>query len=230
MHKLLFFLFFMLALGHAQAQNCESSYASLQEGTTLEYTNFNKKGELESVFQHACKNVEQENDTLIAWFDVNGKNDKGEETFKGLFSIKCLRGVVFADMRSLVPASASAPPNMDAQVEVDGGGLEFPSDMKPGQELPDGEMEIRFGSEGMQLLKMHFVITNRKVEAAEKITTKAGEFDCLRISYDLEFKLVFARKLRTMQWYAPNVGLIKSESYDKKGKLEGSMELTMLKR
>ena len=75
-----------------------------------------------------------------------------------------------------------------------------------------------------------FSITNRKVEAIETITTAAGTFDCVKISYDVESKMMFTIKAKGAEWYALETGLVKSESYDAKGKLTGSQELVKLKR
>ena len=68
-------------------------------------------------------------------------------------------------------------------------------------------------------------LTNRKVVAQESVTVPAGTFDCLKITYDLESKAMIKITGSATQWMAVGPGLVKSESYDKKGNLISSQLL-----
>jgi len=80
----------------------------------------------------------------------------------------------------------------------------------------------------MTMMNMTISITNRKVEAVENVTTPAGTFECYKISYDIATKMMINVKMKGTEWYAKNVGLVKSESYNNDGKLMGSNLLTGL--
>ena len=55
----------------------------------------------------------------------------------------------------------------------------------------------------------------------EKVSTTAGKFDCIKISYLKRTKIVLKTEtVRVTEWYAKGVGLVKSEAYDTKGKLD----------
>ncbi len=71
----------------------------------------------------------------------------------------------------------------------------------------------------------------REVEAIEEITTPAGTFTAYKIKGYLEGKFAFMRvAFRTREWYVPDVGIVKSETYDKKDKLVSSTELQKIEK
>jgi hypothetical protein len=116
--------------------------------------------------------------------------------------------------------------DMDIKIESDN--LEMPSSIKVGDRLNDGSLMITVSSSGMKLMTMTTDISNRKVEAEEKVTTDAGTFDCYKISYDLTTKMMMTMNLSAIEWYAKDVGMVKSESYSK-GNLSGTTVLTAIK-
>jgi hypothetical protein len=116
------------------------------------------------------------------------------------------------------------------EVSVEGGSLEMPSGMKAGDMLKDGDLKMSFSSGGMNVMNMAVSVTNRKVEAVENLTTPAGTFECYKISYDIATKMMGINvKMKGIEWYAKGVGMVKSETYNKDAKLQGSMVLNALK-
>jgi hypothetical protein len=86
-------------------------------------------------------------------------------------------------------------------------------------------------------MKSHvtFNQTNRKVNSTEKITTPAGSWDAHKITYDGYFRIKMIgigvpMNLKVTEWFVPNFGIVKSETYDKNGKLMGSSMLTAIKK
>ena len=69
--------------------------------------------------------------------------------------------------------------------------------------------------------------TNRKVEGTETITTPAGTYNCVKYSSDTEVSsTMFKSKSKSTMYMAKNVGMVKMESYDDKGKLQTKQLLT----
>jgi hypothetical protein len=118
--------------------------------------------------------------------------------------------------------------NVSAEMEVtvSGGGLELPSTLREGQALPDASMTMDIGSGGMKIMSMTMTMTNRKVGVRESLTTKAGTFDCYQLTYDFEIQTIFKKSFSVKEWFAKDIGMVRSETYDSKGKLEGYIELT----
>jgi hypothetical protein len=79
---------------------------------------------------------------------------------------------------------------------------------------------------GFVNLKMTVNLTNRKVEALEDIAVKAGNFNAFKLTGDVSGTIIGIKvNTKSVDWYAYGVGLVKSESYDKKGDLKTVMEL-----
>ncbi len=223
MKKLSLYLLFCALPCATSAQDCAEMFDYLKPGVTLEYTNFNKKGKLESVNTQKVTHVGRLGDTLVATFAMTVANEKGKELLNNTFPMKCHAGTVFMDMRSIVPQQPSSP---DMSMEISSTDQVFPANMKVGQTLPDAEMDMKVSMGGLQLMNTHYTMKNRKVEAEETVTTTAGTYKCLKISYDFEFKLLGVRSYHTEYWYSRQVGMVRSVNYDKKGNEETRMELT----
>jgi hypothetical protein len=77
---------------------------------------------------------------------------------------------------------------------------------------------------------MYVNLSNRKCAAIESVTTPAGTFECYKITQDVEAKAIVKVLATDITWLAEGVGVVKSESYDKKGKLMGSSQLTKFEK
>lgn len=60
----------------------------------------------------------------------------------------------------------------------------------------------------------------------EQVSTTAGKFDCVKISYLKRTKIVLkSTNVRVTEWYAKGIGLVKSETYDMEGSLKAKTML-----
>jgi hypothetical protein len=64
------------------------------------------------------------------------------------------------------------------------------------------------------------------VLAEETLNTPAGKFDCFKISQKVFMKTLGKIEINSIEWYSEDVGMVKSETYDKKGKLKTYSLLT----
>lgn len=102
----------------------------------------------------------------------------------------------------------------------------LPSEMKGGETIPDGRINIKVKSIGAA-----FILTDRKVVAIEDVTTPAGTFHTYKLEETQSNKVLLSTKtFSIVTWYAKNIGCVKQEVYDKKGKLLRTLELTALKQ
>jgi len=89
-----------------------------------------------------------------------------------------------------------------------------------GTELEDAGVTAEVRSNGMKIMTITVNVTNRRIEAHEVIETPAGSFECTKYAYDANTKAGFVKvESSGIEWYNPDYGTIRSESYDKKGKL-----------
>lgn len=102
-----------------------------------------------------------------------------------------------------------------AAIEVSSDVPFIPSDLSVGQELATGTMVIN-----MSGIKSTQEITSHRVVGHEELTTPAGTFDCYIVEQEYVAKVAFIKAKGSQKvWYARGVGNVKTETYDKKGKL-----------
>lgn len=194
-----------------------------------EMTNYDKKDRMTGrvVQEILDKEVSGGDVTLTVGTLIYGEDN--EEIHNSEVKVGCSDGVFKIDMRDYVGELIKQYESME--VELEGDNLLIPSKLSAGQELPDGNVNIQVSSSGMTMVNMDVTIKNRKVEGQEEITTEAGTFDCYKISYDTEAKTkLFTVTTGGVEWLSPGVGVVKSESYNKKGKLTGYSLLTRLEK
>ena len=82
---------------------------------------------------------------------------------------------------------------------------------------------------GIINIKIAINITDRTVEALEDITVPAGIFEAYKINSKMSAKASIINKTSTSsEWLVKGIGMVKSESYDKKGELESYTELVSI--
>ena len=212
------------------AQGCNAALF-LKKGNVLEYTSYDKKGKALSKASHETLSIKEEVDKLTAVIKVISKDIKGKDSFSSEYEATCMDGVFSIDMARFFDTSKLQ--QYDAEefsVEMNGDVLEFPKGMSAGDTLNDGAITVKVNKDDFTLVTMVMNITNRKVHANETITTKAGTFDCQKVTYDFDSKFGFIKVRGSgVEWYEKDKVLVKSELYSKKGKLMASSDLTEMK-
>jgi len=213
-----------------QAQDCQTFFP-MQEGTTMEHTYYNKKDKVQSSQLLTIAGVESKADGAVeAKVQYTVQDKKGEETMTGDYAVTCKDDTYMVDASSMLPQQMLESMG-EMEVTIDGSQIMLPPDLAVGQELPDANTDIKAGTGGMTIMNMNVKIENRKVEGKETLTTPAGTFDCYKISYEISSKVAFVNKqFSVMDWYAKGVGMVRSETYDKKGKLESYALLTKMEK
>ena len=222
----IFIAFFVFLAGLAKSQNCTLYFPS-KEGAETEMTQYDAKNKVTGTVHQKITGKESTAAGVKVNFESESFDKKGKSISKGQFSVKCENGVFYIDMKSMMNGTMAAYKDMDVQVKTDD--LDMPAKLTAGQTLKDGMLTMDIKSGGMQIMSMKMTITNRKVEAVETITTPAGTFECYKISSQVDTKMMISVQTKNIEWYAKEVGMVKSETYDKNGKLMGTNVLTKLK-
>lgn len=112
-----------------------------------------------------------------------------------------------------------------AELTVTGNSMQVPLNPEPGMTMPDANVLMTM-TMGFIKMKMSADVTNRKIEAIEDVTVKAGTFNCYRFSSDVSATVMKLNvKTRSIEWYTKGIGTVRVESYDDKGKLMSTTEL-----
>lgn len=197
----------------------------------LEYTTYDKKGKATGKASHETLSIKEEDDKLTALIKIISEDIKGKDSFTSEYEASCQNGLFSLDMARFFDTSKLHQYDDEKfTVEMEGDVLEFPVNMTSDDVLNDGSFIVKVNTNEFTLMTMTFNITNRKVIGNETITTDAGTFDCQKVTYDFDSKLgIIKVKGSGVEWYQKDRVVVKSESYNKKGKLIGSTELTGIK-
>ena len=197
-----------------------SKYYPLEEGTKFQITNYDKNDKAGTVVDYLIK--ESSGDTAIIYYEMF--DDKGELVMSSEYGITCENDGVSIDFNSLA-APGMMEQYQDMEVDLSGTNLFLPNNLSVGQSLPDADLLMNVRMTPLNM-KMTVKIFDRKVEGKETITTPAGTFDCIILTQSSETKMGVKVSGSSREWYAPEVGLVKQESYNKKGKIMGKSILT----
>jgi hypothetical protein len=177
--------------------------------------------------------VEDNSGVLTAHIKGTAFDNKGKEITSMNFEYICDQGVLKMDLKRFIPKDMFGS-DEDIEFEMEGDYLELPESLEIGQSLKDGMIEGKMTMEGnpaMADMTMSVKIFNRKVEAKEDITTPAGNFTCYKISYDMESSTKVMGmnnkvNLKGVDYVSEGTGVVKTESYNKKGSLSSYSLLT----
>lgn len=202
---------------------CNQFY-KIKEGTYWHTTNYEAKGKLLGKTIQKVKAYEETSNGFKATLEITSEDKKGEQTFTGSSTITCEDGIIYFDMNDMFPEEQMQS-MQEFEITVDGTNLQLPKDLKVGEFLKDAEISMHIEATP---IKMNFKInvTDRKVEAKEELNTPAGKFECFKISQKIYMKTLGKMEMSSKEWYSVEVGMVKSESYNKKGKMTGYTILT----
>jgi hypothetical protein len=232
--KKLFTLFFILFTGAVFAQDCDSFFP-MKEGNVMEMYNYDGKNKLTSINTMKIKSRTESNGTVEAKIDLETKDAKTSKLNNAETTAKCDGNVLYMDFKEMF-ASSSVEKQKGTELKMEGDYIEIPRSIKVGDALKDYFVKMRMMQDGAESGVFNIYRLNRKVDAFEKVTVPAGTFDCYKISSTGKTEMeVFGKKInmpagKSAEWYAIGVGLVKSEIYDKSGKLTYYSVLNSLKK
>ena len=208
----------------------QETFFPTKEGTVLVYKTFDKKDKLTNTVQYTIKQVNISGSNMDVTYLCESIDPKDKLVFKEEITIHQKGDKLYLDMSNFINKAAfQQNGEIPANIEVTGNNMEIPLNPQPGDVLPDASvaMALKIGFINM---KVSADVTNRKVEAIEDITVKGGAFKCYKFSSDINSVAMGIKvKAKSTEWYAKGIGTVKSESYDKEGKLQSHTELVELR-
>lgn len=224
-------IFLLLAFGPTNAQDGCSRYYPLTEGIQLQYSVTDKKGRDAGTIEYRVTAVSTDGGATVATMQTKFTDEKGKNAFENEYSLSCENDKVTIDYESLLASPMLQQyTEMEVDMTVEGSDIELPNALSVGEQLVDANIQVSISMSG---IKMNISIdqTDRKVEKKESVTVPAGTFDC--------FLLTETQSTTTMGttisgqnkiWLAEGVGMVKQESYNQRGSLTGSMQLTAIQK
>lgn len=229
MKKIVLFTLIVFGITALKAQEI---FFPTEEGKVLVYKRYDKKSKEIETMKYTIKNILAEGDNMEITYLIESMNAKNESGLSEEITLVKKGNVLYFDMSNFINKAVfqeGGKDSSESQIEIKGNNMEIPVDPQPGTSLPDANVEMAMKM-GFINLKLSTNIINRRVEAIEDISVPAGSFKCFKFTGDVIASVMGKRvNSSTAEWYARGVGVVKSETYDKNGKLDSYIQLEEFK-
>jgi len=223
------FVLFAAALFTISSGLHAQSFFPSKAGTVLAYANNDAKGNIQGYLVLTIKDVKGsgKNMTITYVANVLDKNRKPLKNAPGeqILQVVIKDNVVIMDINQMIPAQMK---EQGVKIKITGTPMELPDNLKPGQSLKDSKITMTMD---LGVMKMNTVVkTEGKCLAIEDVRVPAGTFKCHKINQKITTTAMNRDTVSTtIGWYAPNIGTVKTETYDDKNKLISTSVLAELK-
>ncbi len=212
--KNLVFLFLICTCGIGKTQTCSSFYL-LQNNKTITINLQNNRGFSNGkiIYTTAARSLKGNGISAVIHTSLSDKD--GKVIHHGTSKIKCNGGLLMMDMNLFLPHQQLEQFNQ-AHAKVKEAFLEYPPNLNTKSVLKDGFFRLEIDNNGIkQILKME--ILNRKVKPSENVTTPAGVWNCIPITYQVKLNIQTGPinipvNYEVTEWFAPEFGIIKTMS------------------
>jgi len=223
------FLLFVLSIFTSVlfAQNCES-YFPQEVNKKYEYKDYDKKDKETGTTVKTVVDKKDISGGIEVTIKEESKAKDADSVTTIQYTIKCENGKMSMDMESMLMNSEQMQAYEGMETKVNADDMTIPENAKAGDDLGGGKVTAEVFNQGVKMMSMTFTITDRKVDAVENVTTTAGTFECLKITSHVELHMLMNFKMIITEWYAKDIGIVKSETYNKKGKKTSSTILTKI--
>lgn len=212
-----------------KAQECPNYYP-LSQGSNWELTQYDKKDKVESISTVLVNSYIDTENGYLANIASTTTDAKGKSVGTSEVVMKCENGIFIFDMRNFISA-ATVESYKDMEVEIIASDMQYPGMLESGSSLPDASITYKITNSGFAMMTITINITNRKIEGKETVITPAGTFDAYKITYNVNSKMgMMKTSAMATEYLSPGNGIVKSETYNEKGVLQGYSLLTKIEK
>ena len=192
-----------------------------KEGVKLSYADKDKKGKINSYTETTATKVTGDADNCTVTYSMmvmdNKKNPVLKQPMTQTFEVK--NGTVTYDPKSLVGQIMEG-----MQVTVTGTPFQLPSNVKVGDTFGDYTITLNLAG-----IKTNTEVTGVKAVAEETLDVNGTSIDCVVIENTTVSKVIGIKQTAIQKiWYGHGIGPVKTNMYNKKGKLMTSQELVSI--
>lgn len=209
--------------------SAQKAFFPQKAGTKLTYQSTDKKGKETGKVKYTVKEITGSGTNFEVIYEIESLDKNDKRVYIDEVKVRQEGEKIYFDMSNFLNKAAfQQNGEIPATVEVSGNNMEIPVVPVPGMSMPDANCSISMKM-GFINMKTTVLLTNRKVDAIEDLTVPAGTFNTFKLSADAN-STVLGMKVNSSskEWYAYGIGIVKTESYDKKGELQSTMQLVEL--
>ncbi|MDB5234437.1 MAG: hypothetical protein JWR44_1430 [Hymenobacter sp.] len=207
----------------------------LREGQNIEYQLLDAKGKATGLLRYRVLNIST--DSVAAKKKKKAVATTSVRLKSGLYDLTnhvlqqqdltyfCRRDTTFTDGLGEINYDGLKS-FRDRLLAYNGSPLAWPNQPKAGSTLPNGGVAVQVSSPSVAIAKVNTTLRQRKVLAGPtSVKVPAGTFSCYAVESQRELAtaaradLVLKNTGRVVDYYSPAIGIVKTEYYDKGGKL-----------
>ena len=200
-------------------------------GVVLEYKNYDKKEKETGTTRYTIIEVTKRgNDKDITYLMEKMELNNAIE-FENKMTVHIKDNMIYVDMGKIIKqAILKKKGDIPKGFTISGTDIVTPSNISAGDTLPNSQVDMTI-KKGILKINVSMKITDRLVESVANKGVKAGNFEAYKMTSKMEVKAMGIKtNMQTTEWQARGIGMIRSESYDGKGRLESFTELVSIKR
>lgn len=205
------------------AQDVCNIYFPFEHFESMTYADYNRRDKLQAKQHWEVLNLNTENGAKIAEIRSTIFDEDGEEVMTTEFIARCENETYHISLQGFHMQEFTESMSGSMEMEVSGTDMAIPNDLEVGKKLPDASLQVK--AEGPMPLNVTVNVTDRLVEDRREITTPAGTFNAFEISQNTEVRAIIRARTSSKDFVTERYGVIKTESYNKRGKLQGYTQL-----
>lgn len=225
MKKFISYCFVMAGLMSYAQTDCKP-YVPTEVGSTWEITNYSEKDKVTGKITYELLSKNETDSSTTFEIQATYYDKKGDQTYVSTYEAECVEGIFRLDMTVMMDGNTmEAYKDMDAEIDA----TEFeipPTDTSAIGPLEDGTLKVSMSSGGVNVMNMTVEVYDREIEGVEEITTDAGTFSCIKMTQSTRTRMIVKIESSSIDWYSEGIGMVRSESYNARGKLTGYSVLT----
>lgn len=231
--KVVYAALISLFAGAAMAQDCTFFFPQT-EGTQLVRKGYDGQGNLKNIMTYKIDEVKNIPSGTEVEADYVYTDAQGRQITRGELECTCQNGEFFMDMSDLV-SYPTAVSMIDDDIVITSDFMNypnaFPSDlMGSGDDYYFDDATIKIYSKKNKKNRANISIYDREYVTTEDMTTPAGTFNCAKVRYNVDINSPKGKMSGYgYEWYAPNVGIVRSEQYDNGNTLQSYTVLEEIK-
>jgi len=206
--------------------HAENIFFPTKPGTVLVFAQKDGHGKITGYTRQTIKTVENSGENMIISFLYESMDEHQNPIVSVPCKVTIKDGVMVFDLKY---AFVGKLKNAKEKINVTGTPVKFPTNLMPGQSIPDAHMVANVERSFVNV-RVEVAMTDGKCVAIEDITVPSGTFNSHKISQALATTMMGSTNhSRLVSWGAPNVGIVRTDTYDDKNQLSSSVQLVEIK-
>lgn len=222
-----------VATGAMAQQDCAFFFPN-QEGEQITRNCYDANGNLTNIIVYRVDQAYDYPSGMEVVANYTFTNAAGQTLTSGQMAARCNNGNFVMSMGDL-PTYSLAMQMINADVFMMGDLMNYPdafsNPMNPGDDDEFEDGTLRIYQKGNKNNRAEINIFDRQFVSNENVNTPAGTFDCTKVKYDMNIWTPQGTiKGYGYEWYAPNIGIVRTEQYNDKKELQSYSVLERIKK